>query len=155
MIEMNASSGPVSLQKYILQFAGVYILCSIVIFAITSVLNFEVPSSMGIVTLIASTAPVMQSFVKRENRMPLKSERVNFASLATAVSLLLSVIFVAALCAVYQLNPLDVLQALEIPLWAIAAMLLFAAGLSWVVIYFFSGFMAKQTMKQIEKAKLK
>jgi len=93
---MDDRISSVSLQKYVIQFAGVYVLCNITIFAITTLFNFDVPSSMGIVTLIASTAPVMQSFVKREQRVPSSRERD-----------------------------------------------------------FFSGFMAKQTLKQIEKAKFK
>lgn len=143
------------MKRYVVQFAGVYILCNILVAAITYVLNFEVPSSMGIITLIASTAPVMQSFVKREQRVPTKSERSNFATFATLASLVLSAVVFLTLFAVYQVNPLDLMSVLGIPFYAVAALLAFAVALSWIVIYFFSGFMAKQTLKQIEKANLK
>ncbi len=155
MSDMDARISPVSLQKYVIQFAGLYVLCNIAIFAITTLFNFDAPSSMGIVTLIASTAPVMQSFVKREQRVPSSRERVLFASMATAASLILSAVLAGIMLAVYQLNPLVVMDVFSIPAWAILATVVFAIVLTWVVIYFFSGFMAKQTLKQIEKAKLK
>jgi hypothetical protein len=145
----------VSMKNYMLQFVGIYILCSAAIILIPLFLNFEIPSSMGIVTLIAATAPVMQSFVKREQRVPTKAERRNFATLSTLVSLLLSAVLILGSLALYQVGPLEAIAALQIPAWVIALIILISGLLSWLVIYFFSGFMARQTMKQIEKAKLK
>ncbi len=155
MSDMDTRTSSVSLQKYVMQFAGIYVLCNIAIFTITTLLNFDVPSSMGVITLIASTAPVMQSFVKREQRVPSNRERTSFATLATAASLILSAMLAGIMLAVYQINPLALMDVFSIPVWAVLAMVLFAIVLTWVVIYFFSGFMAKQTLKQIEKAKHK
>jgi TRAP-type C4-dicarboxylate transport system permease small subunit len=97
----------------------------------------------------------MQSFVKREQRVPTKAERRNFATLSTLVSLLLSAVLILGSLALYQVGPLEAIAALQIPAWVIALIILISGLLSWLVIYFFSGFMARQTMKQIEKAKLK
>jgi hypothetical protein len=141
--------------RYLFQFIGAYVLCSAIIFAITTLLNFDVPSSMGIITLIASTAPVVQSFVKREQRLPSKGERARFALLATTASLALSALAVLAMLSVYSVGPMEALQTLGIPLWGAALLAVIAILVSWLVLYFFTGFMSKQALKQIEKAKAK
>lgn len=155
MTDIKGTENSFAGQRYLLQFTAYYVLCIAAVVAITSFLKFDVPSSMGIITLIAATAPVIQGFVRRENRVPSKSERMKFATLATAITLILTALFIAVSLAFYQVNPFDLMQAMAIPAWVIVAGALFAAVLSWVVIYFFTGFMARQTLKQIEKAKLK
>jgi hypothetical protein len=159
----------VEMKPYLLQFVGVYALCIVAIYLITTLLNFDAPSSMGMATLIAATAPVMQSFVNKEQRVPTRSERANFATLATVATLVIGVLIVILWSTVFQTNPLELLNATDtigaglgggsilsagFMVIALAAMAI-AAVLSWVVVYFFSGFMANQTLKQIEKAKLK
>lgn len=155
MTDMNGTENSFASQRYLLQFTAYYVLCIVAVVAITSLLKFDVPSSMGIITLIAATAPVIQGFVKRENRVPSKSERMKFATLATVITLILTALFIALWLAIYKANPFDLMQAMAIPAWVILAGALFAAVLSWVVVYFFTGFMSRQAMKQIEKAKSK
>ncbi len=145
-----------NLAKYVLQFCIAYLGCSALVFAVTTIFDFEAPSSMGIVSLLASTTYPMQTFVKTEQRVPTKSERVQFSVFATLASLALSAALFLGLMAFYQLNFLDMLTAFgvtDVPttVWLLIAV--FILCLSWAVIYLFSGVTAKMAMKQALKTK--
>jgi hypothetical protein len=155
MTNMNTTANELSAQRYLLQFTGSYVVCVVLVILVTTVLNFDVPNAMGIITVIAATTTVIQSFVKREGRIPSKNERVRFAALATVITLIITALLVGLSLLIYQVNPFDILRTEGVPLWGVVLIAALAAAISWIVIYFFSGFMAKQTLKQIEKAKLK
>jgi NhaP-type Na+/H+ or K+/H+ antiporter len=155
MSNMNTTASELSTKRYLLQFTGAYAVCVVLVILITTVLNFDVPNAMGIITVIAATTTVIQSFVKREGRVPTKTERVRFAVLATVITLIITALLVGLSLLIYQINPFDILRAESVPFWGVALIAALAAAITWVVIYFFSGFMAKQAMKQIEKAKTK
>jgi hypothetical protein len=140
-----------NLMKHVIQFCVAYAGCSVLVYAVTTMLNFDAPSSMGIISMMASTTYPIQSFVKDQQRAPTKSERSLFAFFTTLASLALSAVVFLGFMAVYQVGISDVLTGFgvaEVPAWVWGLIALFTVGLSWVVVYFFSGFIAKQAMKR-------
>jgi hypothetical protein len=147
---MSSAETP-NLQKYIWQYVVSYILCSVIVAAITYIIDIEVPSSMGIITLMVSASYPMQTFVRTEQRVMTKGERSRFAAWATAASLALTAVTVFVMCLYYGVSVSDLIEYAEIPFWLMALVGFIAVVLSWVVVYFGSGFMGNQALKQLKK----
>jgi hypothetical protein len=150
------ASQPVSMMSYALKFTGISILLSLLIVVITELLKFEVPSSMGIITLVAASAPVAQGFVTKNGRVMSKGERVSFATLGSIFSLLASLVLFAGFAkfsgvelSVATLN--EVFGTTEIPWGILAGILAFALVVSWLVLYFTTGWMCRGAMKRLTK----
>jgi hypothetical protein len=156
---MQSETTPAKLTPYLLTFTGIYLLAIAAVFAITTLLNFEAPSAMGIVTLMVAVAPVMQSFVKKEGRVPTKRERVNFATGGTLLSIICSIlaviVAVLALDGAAAMNDLVTLGLSELSAHPglFAAIAAAVIVVSWLVIYFSSGFTARNSLKLLAKAK--
>ena len=152
----EATPLPISIMSYALKFTGISTLLSLLVIVVTELLKFDAPSSMGIVTLIAAVAPVAQGFVKKNERVMSKGERVSFAILGSIFSLLTSLLMFAGFAkysgvelSIASLN--EMFGTTEIP-WAIIAVILaFAFVLSWVVLYFSTGWMCRSAMKRLAK----
>jgi hypothetical protein len=153
---IEATPEPVSMLSYALKFTGITFLLTLLVVVITELLKFDVPSSMGIITLVVSAAPVAQGFVAKNSRVMSKGEHVSFATLGTIFSVLASLIMYAGFLkfsgvelSIETLN--QAFGTTEIP-WAIlAAILAFALVVSWLVLYFSTGWMCKSAMKRLAK----
>ena len=142
--------------SYALKLTGISTLLSILVIVITELLKLDVPSAMGIISLVAATAPVAQGFVTKNGRVMSNSERVSFATLGSIFSILASLVLFAGFAkfsgvelSAATLN--EVFGTTEIP-WAIlAGILAFALVISWLVLYFTTGWMCKGAMKRLQK----
>jgi hypothetical protein len=149
----------ISLKRYIFQFCGAYIVCLLLVIGITTILQFDIPSSMGILTLMAALAMPISSFVKDTHRAFTKSERVRFAT-GVGASVIAMNFALIALMKIASFGPtmLDQLAAdagqdgVSLPL-LFGGIAIFAFVLSWIIAYFFSGFMSRQQVKQLTKIK--
>ena len=153
---IEATPQPVSMMPYALKFVGWYTLFTILVMVINTFLNFQ-SSSMGIVGLVVSCMPACQSFVKNTARAMSKGERVSFAVLGTVLALVVQVVLLVALLAIsgVDISPSgisEMLNALDMPMSILIAVIAFAIVLSWVIIYFASGWMCKTEMKRLTKA---
>lgn len=153
----EATPQPISMLSHALKLTGISILLSLLLIVITEILNFDLPSSMGIITLIAAVAPVAQGFVAKNGRVMTKGERLSFATFGSIFSFLASLVLFIGLMkffgveiSVATLN--QVFGTTEIPWGILAAILAFALVVSWLVIYFSAGWMCKGAMKRLEKA---
>jgi hypothetical protein len=159
-MSLDASTANVSLTKYLWQFLGAYVVCILLIAAITYFLNFEAPSAIGMVALIASASPAGQTFVRTNNRAMTTGERARFALLATVASMLLSLLMILGALAASGL-PLSVagfgemMGFPEMDSGILSIILGVGIVVSWVVIYFALGFIGRSTLKQMAKGKLK
>jgi hypothetical protein len=147
---------PITMLPYSLKLAGISVLLSILLIVITMLTKIELPSAIGMITLIAATAPVAQGFVTKNSRIMSKGERVSFATLGSIFSLLASLILSAAFLSFsgveLSLEMLNaVLGSLETPWRMLAAIFAAALAISWLVLYFCTGWMCKSAMKRLEK----
>jgi hypothetical protein len=152
----EATLQPISMLSYALKLTGISILLSLLLIVITEILNFDLPSSMGIITLIAAVAPVAQGFVAKNGRVMTKGERVSFAAFGSIFSFLASLVLFLGLMkffgveiSVATLN--QVFGTTEIPWGILAAILAFALVVSWLVLYFTTGWMCRGAMKRLSK----
>jgi hypothetical protein len=159
MTQIAPDSINISLKRYILLFCGAYIVCLLLVVGITTILQFDIPSSMGIVTLMAALAMPIASFVKDTHRAFTKPERLRFAT-GVGTSVVAMNFALIALMKIVNFGPtmLDQVAAdagregISLPL-LFAGLALFAFVLSWIIAYFFSGFMSRQQVKQLAKTK--
>jgi Kef-type K+ transport system membrane component KefB len=151
----NTMDKPVSLLPYFLQFIGVNIFCAILVALITYFLNFEVPNSMGIITLMASTSFAVQSFVRKQGRVLSRAERLRFAGLAVLANLLFALVYAGAFMWASGINFEQGLQMLGLPLGFLVLFGSIGVAITALVVYFFSGFMGRQVVRQMAKAKAK
>jgi hypothetical protein len=150
----EAAPQPVAMLPYALKLAGISVLLSILLLVIVMFTKIELPSAMGMVTLIAATAPVTQGFVTKNGRVMSKGERVSFASFGSIFSLLASLILTAAVLSFSGIElSFEMLNAVlgttETP-WVVLVGIL-AAGLviGWLVLYFSTGWMCRGAMKRL------
>jgi hypothetical protein len=153
---IEAVPQPISMMSYALKFTGISTLLSLLVVVITEILKFDAPSAMGIITLVAASAPVAQGFVTKNGRVMSKGERVSFASLGTIFSILTSLALYAGFLkysgvelSVATLN--EVFGTTEIPWGILTAILAFAVVVSWLLLYFTTGWMCRNAMKRLSK----
>ncbi len=147
---------PISMMPYALKFTGISALLSIFLITLTELINFDVPSSMGTIIMVAAVIPVAQSFVKKNGRVMSEVERVSFAILSSIFSLFTSLVIFAGFIKLsgFDLSMATLSEALgttEIPLGFLVIMLAFALVLSWAVLYFCTGWMCKSAMNRLAK----
>jgi hypothetical protein len=140
------------------QFTMAYVFCLLAIIGVTTLLKFEVPSAMGIISLMAAASAPAQSFVMKHQRVPTKSERNSFAIGATLISIVLSLALTAvALYATAGMEGFDWVRSEiekvwnELP-WLVALLPLLTLLISWLTVYFGSGFIARQGLKAVKRA---
>jgi hypothetical protein len=159
MNQMSATS-PVSLQPYLLQLLGIFLMGSVVATAFFALTGIEAPSAMGIIVLMASLSPVASSFAKNTGRVMTTGERAKFALLGTIATFVLSiaVLLLALLIGGVPISISGLSQAFGVGSdFALFAAIVVGVGLvvGWLVIYFGMGFMGRMMLKQIEAAKNK
>jgi uncharacterized membrane protein (DUF485 family) len=159
MSQVSIESDRPGLLRYILYFCGVYIICVIIMVVVSMLLQFDLPSSTGIIALIAALSAPVSSFVNNNQRVMTKRERARFSLGVGLASLVISFGFIALQKALIRgSNELDQLTT-EAAGDGLSPAIIYAgiAGiafiLTWVVTYFFAGFHANQTLKRLNKAK--
>lgn len=142
------------MNQYLLRFTGIYALCCLALSAAAYFIP-SLPNSLGIVALIAAVAPIGQMFARETGRVPTSGEKASFATLGTIASLAVSAVLFYIFAAI-EVGPGQVFAAIGammqqagIGAGVVAIILAIAVAVSWLVIYFFSGIMAKQTLKQL------
>jgi hypothetical protein len=153
---IEATSQPVSMLPYALKFTGISILLSLFVVLVTELVSFDVPSSMGIVILVVVASVVVQGFVAKNSRVMSTSERLSFSTLGTIFSFLSSLIFYAGFMkfAGVEISAATLSQVLgtsEIPWTILAAVLAFAFVITWLTLYFSTGWMCRSAMKRLGK----
>ena len=149
---MNDDSEP-SLTKYVVQFAGGFILLATVGAVVSSLFNLSASSAVGIGVLIGATGYPVLNFVKTEQRLMEPNERARFALWATLVNMLVVVLLVLGVCALYQVNPMYLMSASGVSLGVALFSAIFALVLTWVIVYSATGMFGKAGMKQLERVK--
>ena len=148
---------PVPMMRYILQLGGLIVLLTVVVIVAAMVLKFTVPSAMGIITLMAALAAVTQSFVRREGRALLGSERVTLAFGAVLLTLIIgaATILAIALASDVPLTTAGLGMAFfgdaAMPWWVFPVGFAVSAIVAWLVTYFAAGFMSRSAKKAIDK----
>jgi hypothetical protein len=157
MTQDFGNPAPVSLARSFLIFTGAYVLATALVMVITTLLNFDVPSAMGIIILVAVTGPVMQAFVSKEGRTMTGRERLIFAVGATLIALALSILFLVGVLFYHgiplSLGSIQAMVGINGPINGLVVLAIAAIALivPVLVIYFTSGFMGRNALKQRNK----
>jgi hypothetical protein len=143
-----------------LPFVGQFLIALValqaLVVAITSIFQFDAGGAMGIIVMFIATQWPMSSFVKNNGRLPSKGERVRFATIGAIGGLLLSLAIVYVLGLFFGGNVISALiaeaqsEGISAPM-VIGFVLLVGFIVGWLVIYFASGFSAKQALKIADK----
>jgi hypothetical protein len=149
---MNDDSEP-SLTKYVVQFAGGFILLGAVLVVVSTLLNVQLPSSVTFGILIGATGYPVFNFVKTEQRLMEPHERARFALWATLVNVAVLIPIFLGVCALDHVSPMDFIAASGVSLGEALFVAIFALVLTWVPVYFAAGMFGKVGMKQLDKAK--
>ena len=132
----------------------VYLLVSAVVTAV--LISFDLNSNTGvsIAMLFAATAAAAQKFVIGHGRALSRGEQLRFALLATAATLLLTLVQVAAILPIYFTAAELPQLAAEAQAWAAAnvGLVAFIASSWWLffaVLYFASGWFSRMFAKRL------
>ena len=146
------------MNSYLPRFTAIYAACCLALAAAAYFIP-SLPNSLGIVALIAAVAPIGQMFAREHGRVPTPGEKAGFATLATIASLAVSAVLFFAIAAI-EVGPGQVFAAVGAAIQeagmgagVIAIILAVAVAVSWLVIYFFTGAMARQMLKLLAKKK--
>jgi hypothetical protein len=154
MNNADASGNTVSLNHYLPHFAGAYVLASVAMGLFVLLTGFKLGSGGSFAVVMASAVLPAQLFVRAAGRVPAKGERAQFALFATLASLAISAalyaVIVGWLAGFGQVIPAisELLRSLDLSPLVLLMILLFVACLNWVIVYFFTGMMARQALKQ-------
>jgi hypothetical protein len=143
-----------------LPFVGFFLIAVValqaIVIAITTIFQFDAGGAMGIIVMFVATQWPMSMFVNKSSRVPTKGERVRFATLGTIGALLLSLAIVYIIGFFVGDNLISALiadaqaEGMSAPL-VVGFVLLVGFVIGWLVVYFASGFSAKQAMKIFDK----
>lgn len=152
----------VALTKYFIQFSAIYVLCTLIVVLATSLLDFDVPSAMGIIVLLAAVSSPIKSFVNDQKRVFTLGERLRFSTGIAFASLVLNVAFAGLfvyIASAYfgERNPLiDVIHEAKLQGFTSTQVLGLVALLwwcvSWIIAYLFAWFSAKSWHRKLSSA---
>jgi hypothetical protein len=155
-------SPPPPLTDYIMQFSATYVLCILVVVLVAYVLEFDAPSAMGIIVLIAAMSPPIRSFVSDNRRVFDPRERARFATGVAFASLALNVAFAGAFSYVatvvlHQRSPLiDAIEEATQQGISVNEVLGLTAliwlSVAWVIAYLFALFSARSWHRNLSSA---
>lgn len=155
-----ASTEQAGVAPAIVRFAIAFVLCVAIVYAVTALLNFQVPSSMGVITLVVALAPAFDVFVRATGRVMTAGEKLRFSASAAAIALLVNVsaLLIQAYVAFGFVSFGNLAAMLGLgrakldP--SIAALGLAGAFVvAFVVTYVSAGFMARGALKRLAKAR--
>lgn len=155
---MNSSSDQTSLTPTFIRFTLAFVLCVIIVQLAVMMLNMKMPSSMGIITLVAALAPAFDLFTRSTGRVMSSGEKLRFALGAAIIAIAVNVaaLFLMAYIATGSLS-LDTITTgiglgkVDLPFLAIGL----GGGLviAFLITYFSAGFMGRGALKRLAKAK--
>lgn len=156
----QSATEPASVTPAIVRFAMAFVLCVAIVYAVTALLNFQVPSSMGIITLVVALAPAFDVFVRATGRVMTTGEKLRFSASAAGIALLVNV--TAVLIQAYatfgfvsfgNLAAMLGLGRARLDLSIAALGLAGAFVIAFVITYISAGFMARGALKRLAQAK--
>jgi hypothetical protein len=146
---MDTPATPVNMMPYVRQFILIQLLLIAILFLV-QIFILDLPSAMGIITVIAAAATPLQKFAKDHRRELLKQERFSFTNKGAFLSACLSMVLTGL--AVILSGGAASVGLGDMPAWGWAIIALAAFALCWVVLYFASGFMVRSAVKKLAKS---
>jgi hypothetical protein len=147
---LNTPPAPVALTPYVKSF----ILAFLFVLFVLIIIQFfvmELPSAMGIISLMAAGSIPIQKFATDHRREMLRRERVTFATQCAIISTVMSVgLFVLSIFLGGGLQDVGLGGA---PWWVAPLLIIISFVISWLILYFEAGFMVKFTLKNLAKQK--
>ncbi|MGL4288794.1 MAG: ABZJ_00895 family protein [Phreatobacter sp.] len=149
-----------SIAPAVIRFAMAFVLCLAVVYLATALFRFDVPGSMGVVTLVVALAPAFDVFVRATGRVMTSGEKLRFSASAAVIALLVNV--AALLIQAYatfgfvsfgSLAAMLGLGRAKLDLSIVAIGLAGALVIAFVLTYASAGFMARGALKRLAKAK--
>lgn len=162
MTATSDTATPTGMLKYALVFGLVLLCCQVAVVVVTSMLQVDAPSSMGIIVIMASLAFVAQKFVMDHKRPLLSSERLRLATLGAVVTVAVAAAFQALAAALLNIAGeqdalREVIRELTIgstsPAFAFALLAALTFVLAWIVIFASVGFMTRGALKRLDRGK--
>lgn len=159
--QMTASSSEqAGITPAIVRFTMAFILCVAVIYLITALLKFDIPGSMGIITLVVALAPAFDVFARATGRVMAGGERLRFSASAAAIALLVNVatLMIQAYLAFGSvsfgnLGAMLGLGRARLDLSIVAIGLAAGFVVAFLITYVSAGFMGRSALKRLAKAK--
>jgi hypothetical protein len=145
----------VSLWPALTMFAVVYLVLSAAVAAVLIFFDLNSNTGASVAVLLAATAAAAQKFVGAHARSLRRGEQLRFALLATAVTMLLTLVQVAAILPLYFTAAELPQLAAEAQVWAAAnvGLLVFIAAfvvvLFFAVLYLGSGWFSRMFVKRL------
>ena len=149
-IEVKANLWPA-----LAMFAAVYLALSAAVAAVLIFFDLNSNTGVSVAVLLAATAAAAQKFVAGHARPLQRGEQLRFALLATAATMLLTVLQVAAILPMYVAAAELPQLASEAQAWVAAnvGLVVFVAavviGLFFAVLYFGSGWFSRMFAKRL------
>ena len=137
-------------------FTVVYLVMSAAVAAVLIFFDLNSNTGVSIAVLLAATAAAAQKFVAGHARPLQRGEQLRFAFLATAATMLLTLVQVAAIVPIYFTAAELPQLAAEAQAWAAAnvGLVVFIAvvvvGLFFAVLYFGSGWFTRMFAKRLD-----
>jgi hypothetical protein len=146
----------VSLTPYLLQFAGIYVLISILVMAFFYFTEIDPPSVTGMLSVMAGAMIAGQNYATKTRRLMGRKERLTFASLASLIavvgSIALLVVFLLFMGVPFSFTAMTTTMGLpDIPVSIWFLLLALSLVLSWVVAYFTVNLTAKTYLKKLNQ----
>jgi hypothetical protein len=156
MDQTHVSNEPVPLLRSVLIFCGSLIALQIILMLISGLLQFDLPSAMGVIVAVFATQASMMDFVKQYARAPTTGERLRFATGAAIASVFVTMLIIGLFSIRTGNTELDVLlseaKAGGIPsIVVFGGIALVATVVTWLVAYFASGLLARNALKAAAK----
>ncbi|MTD95358.1 hypothetical protein GIW81_13545 [Hyphomicrobium sp. xq] len=149
------TSGEANLWPALITFSIAYMIVSAMVTAVLVYLDLNSNTGVSVAILIAATAAAAQKFVAGHGRALSRREQLRFALLATAASMLLSIVQMAVILPIY-------FSAAELPQLAdetrawvaanvglVAFIAIFVVGVFFAVLYFASGGFSRMFAKRL------
>ncbi|SDP77853.1 ABZJ_00895 family protein [Phyllobacterium sp. OV277] len=155
---MSSSPVQTSLAPIFVRFIFAFVLCVIFVQVITTVLKFDIPSSMSIITLVVALAPAFDLFTRTTGRVMTSGEKLRFSLGAAIITIVINVatLLLMSYIATGSLNLDTVTSGVglgRIDTTFVAIILAGSLVLAFIITYFTAGFMGRGALKRLAKAK--
>jgi hypothetical protein len=153
---MTDNAPAVSLTPYLLQFAGIYTIVSILMMAFFYFAEIDPPSVTSMLSVMAGAMIAGQNFATKTRRLMGRRERITFASLSSIIAVVGSLALIVAVLFFLGVpfSHSAMTTALGLPDilgWIWFALLALSLILSWVVAYFTVNWTAKGYLKKLDQ----
>lgn len=147
---MDTQQAPTSTLRYAGIMVGTVIGLSILLIIVTFALNFDMPSSMGILTIIGAVAATAGFFARRERREPTKGERLSVATISSLVNTVLSLAVAYFILSMSSAGDASEFSTMPVWFWPLIGLVTFA--IPWLLTYFLLPVMVRSQLRALAKA---